>query len=181
MIGAPHAAIEPTVYVDGGARFKAATSPRVPLITLGDGDSGGPMDEMLPAEKDYSDLAFVLRELPRHIDHVLLKGFLGGRRDHELANLGEVHQFLRRRTQGRAEFDNVIHAFIGNFELDINGVFSVLALETVSVTIQGACKYRLDGTSALEAASSHGVSNEGFGLVMFSSSKPCFIFLNEVV
>lgn len=183
LIGAPHAPVEPTVYVDGGARFKPPENAGPPTITLGDGDSGGEMDETLPVEKDYSDLAFVLRELPKNIEQLHMHGFLGGRRDHELANLGEVHQFLRKRGQARADLYGeklTVTGFCGQLQIDINGLFSLIAFEASAVLLQGECKYKLDGTTVLDRVSSHGLSNEGSGLVMVQSSKPVFIFLGEV-
>lgn len=184
LLGAPHAPTGATIYVDGGSRYKSCSSSSWPVISLGDGDSGKALDEVLPVEKDYSDLAFVLRELPAHIDFLRLFGFLGGRRDHELVNLGEVHQFLRRRPQARADFfsDSLsIVGFSGRIELEAHGVFSLLVLESTAVTLSGACKYRLDGSAVLEPASSHGLSNEGSGLIVAESSRPAFIFLNGVV
>ncbi len=184
LLGAAHRPAGPTIYVDGGANFRPAGPLPFPAISLGDGDSGGPLDETLPAEKDYSDLAFVLRELPRHVDRLNLFGFLGGRRDHELANLGEVHQFLRRRSQARADFLDgalAVIGFSGVLELDFRGVFSLMVFETTAVTLQGLCKYKLDGSVPLEPASSHGLSNEGAGPITVQSLKPAFIFLNGAV
>ncbi len=183
MLGAAHAPVGPTIYVDGGTKFKPSGPSPFPFISLGDGDSGGPLDELLPVEKDYSDLAFVLRELPRHVDHLSLFGFLGGRRDHELANFGEVHQFLRVRRQARVDFLDgrlAVVAFSGSLDLDVRGVFSLLVFESTAVSLSGLCKYKLDGSVMLEPASSHGLSNEGFGVVSLQTNKPAFIFLNEV-
>src|SRR4051794_25182624 len=101
-----HTPLMPTVYVDGGTRFRNEGGwaaghgghSAFPTVSVGDGDSsGGSLDELLPSEKDYSDLAFVLRSLPASVNEVTLLGFLGGRRDHELANLGEVNEYLKAR------------------------------------------------------------------------------------
>src|SRR3982750_1407403 len=85
----------PTIFVDGGTQFRPVGEKNNPIrISVGDGDSGGiNLDVLLPKEKDYSDLAFVLSNLPPTVRHVELIGFLGGRRDHELFNFGEVHKF----------------------------------------------------------------------------------------
>lgn len=187
LLSAPHALTGATVFVDGGSRFQmpASTSlTSLPAISVGDGDSGGQLDEMLPTEKDYSDLAFVLRELPLPINRVNLFGFLGGRRDHELANFGEVHQFLSRRGQARANFYShgiSVMGFVGQIELEVHGLFSLLVLESTAVRLEGECKYKLAGDVVLEPVSSHGLSNEGSGLVTLETRKPAFIFLNEVV
>lgn len=186
----------PTIYVDGGSNFRndggwagalTADAPlgksSVPLISVGDGDSAsGKLDEVLPAYKDYSDLAFVLRSLPPHIVAVEMLGFLGERRDHELANLGEVHAFLKTRTEFcRVEIhsvDQTVFAFArGTLTAEIHGTFSVMVLEPAAVKIDGACDYKLEGDVVLQVASSHGLSNEGSGEVAITSDQPCFVFL----
>lgn len=179
---------EPTVFVDGGARFMGNLG-GAPSIRVGDGDSGvADLDVRLPAEKDFSDLAFVLRELPVAVVALRLLGFLGGRLDHMLANLGELHGFLARRSSGLVELEGSgvvggragvqIVGFVGSLELRISGVFSVMVLESCEVRIEGECKYPLKSTT-LPPASSHGLSNEGHGLVRFSSRGPCFVLLGE--
>ena len=179
----PLAPSEPVVFIDGGSQFRVQNE-KFPSISVGDGDSGSTeLDVKLPAEKDFSDLAFVLRELPRHVVNLRLLGFLGGRLDHELANLGEIHQFLLDRPPGaRVEMKRAgrleVIGFTGKIKLDISGSFSVMVLETSEVTISGDCEYDLDGEEPLVPGSSHGLSNTGSGAVSVSSAGPCFIFLN---
>lgn len=175
--------VEPTIFIDGGARFRSADPEKFPCISVGDGDSGdSPLDVKLPAEKDFSDLAFVLRELPDYVKNLRLVGFLGGRLDHELANLGELHQFLAGRSaDARVDMENGGRAnvigFNGHLEHKIQGLFSILVLESAEVQITGECRYALNKATTLEPASSHGLSNEGNGLVKLSSSGPAFLFL----
>jgi len=176
----------PTIYVDGGSDYRqpaSSTESSLPLISVGDGDSTtGKLDEVLPAQKDYSDLAFVLRGLPQNILAVEMLGFLGGRRDHELANFGEVHAFLKTRTEFcRVEMhsaDQSVIAFArGSLTIDIQGTFSVMVLEPSAVKIEGACDYPLSGDVTLPVASSHGLSNKGRGRVVITSDQPCFVFV----
>jgi thiamine pyrophosphokinase len=172
----------PTVFVDGGNRYRRAGLENFPCISVGDGDSGqGNLDVRLPAEKDFSDLAFVLRELPPAVADLELLGFWGGRTDHLLANLGELHRFLAKRGPGaKAEMaeGGVIQAvgFKGRLERRISGIFSLMVLERTEVKIEGECRYPLKNPTALEPASSHGLSNEGHGLVTVASNGPCFLF-----
>ena len=169
-----------TVYVDGGTAAEPASPAPFPVIRIGDGDSGaGLLDVTLPQDKDFSDLAFVLQSLPAHIDRVEMVGFLGGRRDHELMNFGEVHAFLKTRTRfTRVNFDDSVIAFVGGpLELEIEGLFSVLVFEESSVRLTGACKFPLQVPTLLAPASSRGLSNEGQGLIKCESSKPCFVFV----
>lgn len=172
---------EPTIFVDGGSQFRVKVE-KFPTISVGDGDSGSTLDVTLSPEKDFSDLAFVLRELPRQVVKAQLLGFLGGRLDHELANLGELQQFLldrprgarvEMRRSGRAE----VIGFTGSATLDIQGLFSVIVLEASVVTISGECRYKLSGGDPLVPGSSHGLSNIGRGRVTVASDGPCFIFL----
>jgi thiamine pyrophosphokinase len=185
----------PTIYVDGGSDFRAdggwaaaqltpaKEKSSIPLISIGDGDSAaGKLDEVLPAHKDYSDLAFVLRSLPQNIVAIEMLGFLGERRDHELANLGEVHAFLKTRADFcRVEIhsaEQTVFAFArGTLTIDIAGTFSVMVLEPAAVRIEGACEYKLAGDVVLQVASSHGLSNVGHGAVEITSDQPCFLFL----
>lgn len=189
----------PTIYVDGGSNYRhdggwggvlsaapaASVKSSVPLISVGDGDSAsGKLDEVLPAHKDYSDLAFVLRSLPSHIVSVEMLGFLGERRDHELANLGEVHAFLKTRTEFcRVEIHSAVQTVFafarGSMTIDIHGTFSVMVLEPSAVKIEGACEYTSAGDVVLQVASSYGLSNVGHGEVVLTSDQPCFVFLPQ--
>lgn len=177
--------VMPTVFVDGGADFlraSVAMSPReVPVVSLGDGDSSSvPLDEKLAREKDFSDLAFALRGLPAAVSGLELFGFLGGRRDHELANIGEVHNFLAARPSAVANFHGPqkieVIAFTGHLEIEIHGTFSVFVLEAAQVEINGACEYSHHGE--VLPLSSLGLSNVGKGKVSLHSPRPVFIFLN---
>jgi thiamine pyrophosphokinase len=197
LLGRSHVAVMPTIYVDGGSDYRAdggwagsqlgppAEKSSIPLVSIGDGDSAaGRLDEVLPAHKDYSDLAFALRNLPQNIVAVEMLGFLGERRDHELANLGEVHAFLKTRADFcRVEIHSAsqtVFAFArGALTIDISGTFSVMMLEPTPVKIEGACEYKLGGDVVLPVASSRGLSNVGFGEVTITSDQPCFVFLSR--
>ena len=186
------------MYVDGGSRFRldggwaSAATPHEhvgegthhPAVSIGDGDSSaGSLDELLPAVKDYSDLAFVLRSLPPSVRDITMLGFLGGRRDHELANLGEVAEFLKTRNAfARVDMvggnGDVIVAFArGTLGFDVSGEFSIFVLEPAGVEIRGMCKYPLSAYQTLAPLSSHGLSNVGNGRVDITSVLPCFVVL----
>lgn len=83
------------VAVDGGLNTCRAAG-RVPDLFVGDADSARrvPRDVpsiVFPTEKDYSDLSGALRELRRRrAKVVVVAGLLGGRLDHEWANLQEI-------------------------------------------------------------------------------------------
>ncbi len=173
----------PTIYVDGGANFRdLGRNNHFATICIGDGDSCDPalLDHLLPMTKDYSDLAFAMKHLPASIQHVDLLGFLGGRKDHELMNLGTVHHYLfPKSTFTSVRFDDLVVAFCGGLlSLEIKTEFSILVFEPSFLTISGACAYTHNTGIQIPAISSLGLSNKGFGQVLIDSLKPCFIFLN---
>jgi len=83
------------VAVDGGLRTCRASG-RAPDLFVGDGDSCGRVPSDIPAvtfdrDKDFSDLAGALRALTRSRVRVVgVAGLVGGRLDHEWANLFEL-------------------------------------------------------------------------------------------
>lgn len=187
LAGRARPVVMPTVFVDGGADFLPQSEASFAVVRVGDGDSvsdklaGPPLDHLLSPHKDLSDLAFVLRELPLSITALEMFGFLGGRRDHELANFGEVEKFLRARENALVNFHSdhsvAAVAFSGQvLELSISGLFSVMTLEPASVHISGDCEYKFAGP--IPALSSQGLSNVGHGAVRLQSTKPAFVFLN---
>lgn len=169
---------EPCIFVDGGNRHQTPS----PLhYSVGDGDSAWrPVDHQLPEAKDYSDLAFVLKHVPVHISRLSLVGFLGGRRDHEFTNLGEIHRFLKTRaraTECNVDFSVCAYS-AGLWPLELKGIFSLLALEPTQIRLRGDCRYQLPETQALTPLSSHGLSNEGWGIVEVQVSNPILVFKN---
>jgi len=88
------------VAVDGGMKTCRAARRR-PDLFVGDGDSQRriPTDVptvVYPREKDFSDLAGALREVrKRKVQVVAVAGLLGGRLDHEWANLLELGRHSR--------------------------------------------------------------------------------------
>jgi thiamine pyrophosphokinase len=179
-----HSPRSPTIYVDGGARFRPARS-EFPAVSVGDGDSsaGVALDELLPAGKDFSDLAFALRGLPGAVCEIEMLGFLGGRRDHELAVLGEVHAFSLGRKLVARLFDTegrlaVVVVSGSPFTFELHGTFSVFSTLEAEVTITGACRYPLANPTKLTALSSHGLSNEANGYVTVAGDQPLFIYIN---
>ncbi len=90
------------VAVDGG--LDACRTARMrPALWVGDGDStAGPPPQGLPQlrypeDKDVSDLACALAELGRRrVRVVAIAGLVGGRLDHEWANLFELARHARR-------------------------------------------------------------------------------------
>ena len=88
------------VAVDGGLRSCRAAGRR-PDLFVGDGDSSGRLPRDLPRvifprDKDYSDLRGALNEVRRRrVRIVAVAGLVGGRLDHEWANLFELGRCSR--------------------------------------------------------------------------------------
>lgn len=168
---------EPIIFIDGGAVFKKDRG-----LSLGDNDSfEGELDYILPTKKDFSDLSFALSLVPENNKVLNLFGFLGGRKDHELINYGEIFRYLSQRKQSKVILDNSIYVFSqGNWELEIEGEFSIVSFNRQKISLEGKCEYPVKNTF-MESHSSHGLSNLGFGKITLQNERPLFIFVNKVL
>ena len=170
---------EPIVWVDGGANHRRPLAGGDVGFCVGDGDSfHGKLDQRLDADKDYSDLAYVLSCLHSRFTEVRLPGFLGARRDHELFNFGEVHHFLAAvNAPTRARFDENVSGYsAGQWSIEIQGTFSLAVFAPTTVKLTGACQYPIAAPRKIAALKSLGLSNQGFGTITLSTRAPAFIF-----
>ncbi|MEM7195023.1 MAG: hypothetical protein AAF402_08740 [Pseudomonadota bacterium] len=169
---------DPTIYVDGGALFRDGSKG----WSVGDGDSAGfELDEMLNPYKDESDLAYVLTQLTKLGPDLRLAGFLGGRKDHELFNLGELNRYLEQSPgANHALFDDLIIGIsAGVWNLDINGLFSLASVSHGHAKMSGACRYAIPPGTPIVPLSSYGLSNVGTGNIEISTNVPLFLFHSE--
>ena len=167
----------PQIAIDGGARSAVN-----PVLWAGDGDSGN-APEGIPAftkySQDITDFRFCLSGIRSWRWNALhLFGFLGGRRDHELACFGEIQAEMKARIPfSRAVFygsDNLpqVQFFrAGKHSVELRGAFSLLVLETAVVTLSGDCRYKTTAT-ALGSLTGQGISNEASGVVEISATGP---------
>jgi len=175
----------PTIFVDGGARWRSQLSRRAHAfaIAVGDGDSlgHGSLDILLNPEKDLSDLGYALGMLADiAVERVILSGFLGGRRDHEWVNFGEVVRFMDARENTRADFADAVTVLSrGQFSLSHNGTFSLASLVPTRISLTGSVKYALARPTTLAAHSSHGLSNEATGSFQVLCDHPLLCFFND--
>ncbi len=169
---------EPVIFVDGGARCRKSGQG----IAVGDGDSfDGELDVLLDRDKDFSDLAFVLANIPQGFSDIRLLGFLGGRRDHEVFNFGEVHRFLATAAPARALFDDEVAAYsAGCWSFCRHGGFSLGALQESRVRMQGDCLYPCSEPTLFKPLISLGLSNIGSGTIQLECSHPVFVFFEEL-
>lgn len=164
----------PILYIDGGTKHKKDGLG----FSLGDNDSHQEkLDQILPKEKDYSDLSYALSQC-HQFNELYLYGFLGGRKDHELINLGEVSHFLNHKTNSFAHFEGQILAYAkGEYEITHNNTFSLFCFNETKITLSGKIKYPLSD-EPLKAHSSHGLSNEAQGKFGLKTERPIFLFLH---
>jgi thiamine pyrophosphokinase len=165
------------ILVDGGTRIKK----KHPVhISVGDGDSfEHKLDIRVNPDKDFSDLALALSLIPKNIKKVHLVGFLGGREDHELINLGEIHYFLSHHKQIEVllwDRQKKIYWGLskGLYHFSHTGYFSLFSFKTNKLSMKGKCEYQLKSKS-LKAHSSQGLSNVGFGPISIKCEHPLFV------
>jgi thiamine pyrophosphokinase len=171
------------IAVDGGARFVERFD-----LWVGDADSiegdrpEGPRIDLLP-EKDRSDLVHALESIQDPVRVLHLWGFLGGRRDHEWFNLGEVARWIANARGVQARFYDEQGewkvAVLTEGEIDHEGVFSLGSIEPNRVRITGECEYPLSEWTELHPVSSHGLSNRAFGRVRVEADGPVILFFEE--
>jgi len=174
LLDKPHTfSADPLIFVDGGARFRKEKEG----FSVGDGDSYPlPLDETISARKDYSDLSYVLN-LASAYNKVEAWGFWGGRKDHEMANIGEFHQFLKKLQRAEVKIPPQARGFsAGEWTLTINGLFSLFVAEKSEVQITGEAEYSVPTPRVFEPFSSLGLSNNGRGEIRIRSSNPFFLF-----
>ncbi len=172
----------PQLAIDGGIRFAVN-----PVLWAGDGDSGTAPENAPVLQKhgqDETDLGFCLAGIKEwKWAELHLFGFLGARRDHELANFGEVHAAVKARRgfrhavfYGETLLPEVYFFREGSHSLDIHGVFSLMVLSGAEAGISGACDYPAEHVY-LDPLSGRGVSNVGRGRVDFRCGKPFMVLV----
>jgi thiamine pyrophosphokinase len=176
----------PLLVVDGGAGHTERMD-----IWIGDGDSY--TDKIncehifsYPPEKSQSDLALALSALnSQHQYKLHLWGFLGGRKDHELFNLGECLSFLADHPESQillynAESEVSFHLLgEGEWSFEHHGPFSLGSIKNLEVQMTGDCLYPLRGPHLLTPLSSLGLSNEGSGRIFLQINGPLFVYFPE--
>lgn len=171
----------PLLLVDGGFDkcLEHGLLAKRSTFSVGDGDSSkAQLDEKLSPKKDFSDLSYALDLLPHSIKKIILYGFLGGRRDHEISNFGEVHRFLKNKAeQSQVNFsDKILVLSSGKWRLTHFGPFSLMALDRPTVLLTGEIEYQLIQKTKLEPMSSLGLSNNSKGEFYLETDGPVFIY-----
>jgi thiamine pyrophosphokinase len=187
-----HKVPDGVIYIDGGLKHKLKldqTFCNVPTLSLGDGDSIAKdlskkkLDFLFPPHKDQSDLSLALECLPPNCNSLELYGFYGGRQDHFLCNLGEIHHYLTYSSTPKEVkiFGNkqtIIAVNNKNYHFKCSESFSVLSLVENTLTINGECEYTCHNKQFASPMISLGLSNKGFGEVIINFKEPIFIITN---
>lgn len=176
----------PLICIDGGAHFAQKMD-----IWVGDADSylqtiNSQHIFKLPVDKDHSDLAMALSLFsePRHYKFHFW-GLLGGRRDHELFNLGESLSFLEKNGECQILFyngaGNLTYHLVGKglWQFTHEGTFSIGTLKKTDVKLTGEVRYPIARSTTLSPLSSLGLSNVGSGPMTLETSGPVFLYFPE--
>jgi len=169
------------IAADGGIRHAAALGLR-PQLWLGDFDSAGPAlqerfhavpRQSFPPDKDKTDGALAVEAALRQgAEELVLCGAFGGKRlDHSLLHITLAIALARKNiktllTDGLNEGYPLL-AGEQRFDLPPGSLFSLVAFSPLTgLTIRGA-RWNL-ADQAVEAGSSHTLSNESCGIVHIS-------------
>lgn len=96
--------------------------------------------------------------------------------DHYLANLGEIHKFLKHRNSKVILDNHVLFLSTGVHHFQFAGTFSLLAVESTEVKIRGEVKYPIPSGKTFMPLSGFGVSNEARGDFEITSTGPILVF-----
>ena len=180
----------PMLIIDGGLNHidQLSSLKQYPIFTIGDNDSNKTErlpDILLEVQKDFSDLSCGLSLISdvstENPLKVTMLGFLGGRLDHEIINLGEISSFLKS-TKSKCDIyisNKVISTNQNTLTIDTHKSFSVISFHDVKLTITGECEFTLPKSINLSSLSSRALSNKGFGKVTIKSNDVFFVILNE--
>jgi thiamine pyrophosphokinase len=175
--------VEGVVLVDGGVHHKQSVVPphfSDPIFSVGDGDSADKslLDLVWPNQKDQSDLALALDLLPKTLSKLWAFGLIGGRKDHELAVMGEMHRFLLTQKSSCAVYLCYEQIFLGPGRWDFThqGHFAVMPLEATQIRMVGRCQYPVTKDRQFFPLSSLGISNHADGVVTIENSKPVLLY-----
>jgi thiamine pyrophosphokinase len=172
----------PAFFVDGGCDHLPAETSALHFC-LGDGDSSNKnkMQLLFSSSKDYTDLELALMLIPGHFKQVSIHGVWGNEKDHELANLGAINDFLiNQNLIKKIQIDNY-HYFLnaGEHIADIQGKFSLLFFQETLVDIKGSCQFTTDEKRNISTLSGRGLSNVGSGKVNISLNRPALLYFSE--
>jgi len=167
------------IFIDGGSHYKQSFKSNKSL-SIGDGDSfDGVLDILAPTHKDRSDLSLALDFIPGTCTKIHLYGLLGRRSDHELAVLGELYFFIKKRpslTKVHCYHSHKSWLMLpkGHHSLKNIGHFSLFTLDDQNISLTGDLTYQATN-APFKALSSFGLSNSSRGAFEVTSEAPVVI------
>ncbi len=174
--------ILPQIAVDGGEEYAHA-----PFLWIGDGDSLNKKPQTaqvveLNPKKNISDLGHAFSLLSHHqVEKIHLWGFLGGRKDHELFNLGEGALFLKSRQQTELHYyidklsPEISYYSKGEWSFEFNSEFSLGLIDPCHIAVLGEIDYPINRPTYISPLSSFGLSNRANGRFFIEASGPFFL------
>jgi len=177
-------------FIDAGLKhlpkLKKYISSTVPMVSFGDGDSSKSQMTYPKLNQNQSDLAFFLSLMKKNKIYGLyhFQGFLGGRLDHELINLGEIIQFIDSIKTPKNNSLAIIEKKIlclppGKHKIHLNGIFSIISHVDSNLTLKGHCDFQILKPKILKSISSQGLSNKGFGKIEISTNQTVVIIAQK--
>lgn len=171
------------IFVDGGTEKLNEIKPSN-FISVGDNDSSDKKhDFTYPQKKDRSDLYLAFTHCPL-VKEIRMYGFLGGRKDHEIFNLGESYNYLKNNKKcskisfyDEKKIKQVTIINSHKSEISYCGSFSITSLENQLINIDGDIEYK--GDYNLIPLSSQGLSNYSKGRITINSQAPLIIYFNH--
>ncbi|MBC7713136.1 MAG: hypothetical protein H7177_07340 [Rhizobacter sp.] len=174
------------IFIDGGTVHADKFKIRTPYLmknamVIGDGDSSKMPMTIKKSSQNISDLAFALSKLKGKMapEIALFAGFLGGRIDHQIFNMGEIALYLKNFPRNSAPLiqldDKIVFVGTGTHKANFHGVFSLASFEPNQIKLSGECEYQSKNWLSLPPLSSRGVSNVGFGEITIETKKPLAI------
>lgn len=174
-------------FVDGGLIHREKFQKHAPhllknALSIGDGDSSKELMKIKKTDQNISDLAFFLQTIKgkKEIETYQFVGFLGGRLDHQLFNLGELSLFSKKligKIIPKILMENKVEFLVaGTHQVNIDGNFSLGSFEVNRIKLSGHCLYQSKKWLTLSPLSSRGLSNQGQGLIKIETLAPLAIF-----
>ena len=141
------------VFIDGGSIHESKFKTLIKKQKLspqfyGDGDSSKKIMTHKKIDLSLSDLSYFLNERLQKKNYInydlyLFVGFLGGRIDHQLINIGEFFHVMKNlnfKPAPRILLDDKIEFFAkGINEMCVQGIFSIASFEKCKIKISGDC------------------------------------------
>lgn len=176
-------------FIDGGLIHwdRLTKQQQKRAYSIGDGDSTGrterTLDFLLPTQKNYSDLAFLLQKLRQRNAtwaEIELIGFSSQkeekRPDHLLMNIGEIYRLCAKLKIKIIMDEDFVFVPAGAQTLHYKGTFSLICLTRTKLRLIGRVHYDLPEWTTIAPLISRGLSNVAQGKFTIESNRPVLLY-----